>query len=46
MTALPDWRRPFLTAYSDGDPPTRGWDKVFAAEAPTDVWRRPAGALT
>ncbi|ULE32311.1 haloalkane dehalogenase [Mycobacterium sp. IDR2000157661] len=34
MAALRDWQRPFLTAYSDGDPPTRGWDKVFAAEVP------------
>ncbi|MEO3759287.1 haloalkane dehalogenase [Mycobacterium sp. B14F4] len=32
--ALRDWQRPFLTAYSDGDPPTRGWDKVFQAEVP------------
>ncbi|WP_326546509.1 haloalkane dehalogenase [Mycolicibacterium sp. ND9-15] len=32
MAALRDWRRPFLTAYSDGDPATRGWDKVFAEQ--------------
>lgn len=34
MAALGEWRRPFLTAYSDGDPPTRGWDKVFADHVP------------
>jgi haloalkane dehalogenase len=34
LTALRDWRRPFLTAYSDGDPATRGWDKVFVDEIP------------
>jgi haloalkane dehalogenase len=34
MAALREWRRPFLTAYSDGDPPTRGWDHVFQAAIP------------
>ena len=34
MSVLRDWQRPFLTAYSDGDPPTRGWDNVFQAEIP------------
>jgi pimeloyl-ACP methyl ester carboxylesterase len=34
MQALREWHKPFLTAYSDGDPPTRGWDKVFQAEVP------------
>lgn len=34
MAALGEWHRPFLTAYSDGDPPTRGWDKVFADHVP------------
>ncbi|OBI74412.1 haloalkane dehalogenase [Mycobacterium sp. E740] len=34
MAALRDWRRPFLTAYSDGDPATRGWDKVLADHVP------------
>ncbi|MGV0789530.1 haloalkane dehalogenase [Mycolicibacterium sp. XJ2] len=34
MTVLGEWRRPFLTAYSDGDPATRGWDKVFAEHVP------------
>ncbi|OBG93116.1 alpha/beta hydrolase [Mycobacterium sp. E136] len=34
MAALGEWRRPFLTAYSDGDPPTQGWDKVFADHVP------------
>lgn len=34
MAALGEWRRPFLTAYSDGDPATRGWDKVFTEHVP------------
>lgn len=34
MAALGKWRRPFLTAYSDDDPATRGWDKVFAEHVP------------
>nr|CRL67175.1 alpha/beta hydrolase [Mycolicibacterium malmesburyense] len=34
MAALAEWRRPFLTAYSDGDPATRGWEKVFADHVP------------
>lgn len=34
MTALAQWERPFLTAYSDADPPTRGWDKVFQEHVP------------
>ncbi|MFI5508322.1 haloalkane dehalogenase [Mycobacterium sp. NPDC051804] len=34
MAALRHWERPFLTAYSDGDPPTRGWDKVFQEHIP------------
>jgi haloalkane dehalogenase len=34
MAALREWRKPFLTAYSDGDPPTRGWDRVFHTEVP------------
>jgi haloalkane dehalogenase len=34
MAALRQWERPFLTAYSDGDPPTRGWDKVFQEHIP------------
>jgi haloalkane dehalogenase len=34
MAALAQWRRPFLTAYSDGDPPTRGWDRVFQEHIP------------
>jgi haloalkane dehalogenase len=34
MGALRDWHRPFLTAYSDGDPPTRGWDMVFQSQIP------------
>ena len=34
MAALAQWERPFLTAYSDADPPTRGWDKVFQESVP------------
>jgi haloalkane dehalogenase len=34
MAALERWRRPFLTAYSDGDPATRGWEKVFQQRIP------------
>jgi haloalkane dehalogenase len=34
MAALERWQRPFLTAYSDGDPPTRGWDAVFQERVP------------
>jgi haloalkane dehalogenase len=34
MAALRNWQRPFLTAYSDGDPPTQGWDKVFQSQVP------------
>jgi haloalkane dehalogenase len=34
MAALAQWERPFLTAYSDGDPPSRGWDKVFQEHVP------------
>jgi haloalkane dehalogenase len=34
MTALKQWDRPFLTAYSDGDPPTRGWETVFRERIP------------
>jgi haloalkane dehalogenase len=34
MTALEQWHRPFLTAYSDGDPATRGWETVFQNRVP------------
>jgi haloalkane dehalogenase len=34
MAALQQWRRPFLTAYSDGDPATQGWDTVFQQHIP------------
>lgn len=34
MEALEHWRRPFLTAYSDGDPATRGWETVFQERVP------------
>jgi haloalkane dehalogenase len=34
MAALKAWDRPFLTAYSDGDPPTRGWETIFQEQIP------------
>ena len=34
MRALEQFERPFLTAYSDGDPATRGWEKVFQERVP------------
>lgn len=34
MRALEEWDRPFVTAYSDGDPATRGWDTVFQERVP------------
>jgi haloalkane dehalogenase len=32
--ALEQWHKPFLTAFSDGDPPTRGWERVFQERVP------------
>ena len=32
--ALASWSRPLLTAYSDGDPASRGWDRVFQERVP------------
>jgi haloalkane dehalogenase len=34
MRALEEFERPFVTAYSDGDPATRGWDRVFQERVP------------
>jgi haloalkane dehalogenase len=34
MRALASFDRPFVTAYSDGDPATRGWETVFAEHVP------------
>jgi haloalkane dehalogenase len=34
MEALGRWDRPFLTAFSDGDPATRGWETVFQQRIP------------
>jgi haloalkane dehalogenase len=34
MAMLENWEKPFLTAYSDNDPATRGWDAVFAERVP------------
>lgn len=34
MAALEGFERPFVTCYSDGDPATRGWDRVFQERIP------------
>jgi haloalkane dehalogenase len=34
MQALREFRGPFLTAFSDGDPATRGWAEVLRAHVP------------
>jgi haloalkane dehalogenase len=34
MAALEQWQRPFLTAYSDNDPATRGWEQIFQERIP------------
>ncbi len=34
MRALEAWDRPFVTCYSDGDPATRGWERVFQERVP------------
>ncbi|MGO4445018.1 haloalkane dehalogenase [Mycobacterium sp. 2YAF39] len=34
MAVLGQWERPFLTAYSDNDAATRGWEKVFQDHVP------------
>jgi haloalkane dehalogenase len=34
MAALERWERPFLTAYSDDDEATRGWERVFQERVP------------
>ena len=34
MEALEHWHQPFLTAYADSDPATRGWDTVFQERVP------------
>ncbi len=34
MRALEQFERPFLTAYSDGDPATRGWEAIFQERVP------------
>ena len=40
MAALEDFERPFVTCYSDGDPATRGWEKVFQERIPGARGRR------
>jgi len=34
MRVLEEFHRPFVTCYSDGDPATRGWDRVFQDRVP------------
>ncbi|HYA67840.1 MAG TPA: haloalkane dehalogenase [Acidimicrobiales bacterium] len=34
FAALGEWDRPFLTAFSDGDPATRGWERVLRDRIP------------
>ena len=34
MARLERWERPFLTAYSDSDVATRGWERVFQERVP------------
>ncbi len=34
MRALEQFQKPFVTCYSDGDPATRGWEKVFQERVP------------
>lgn len=46
--ALREWQKPLLTAFSDGDPATRGWAEVFqervpGAKGPNHVTIRGAG---
>lgn len=38
--ALERWEKPFLTAFSDGDPVTRGMDRVFRERVPGARGRR------
>jgi haloalkane dehalogenase len=38
--ALEQWQKPFLTAYSDGDPATSGWDRVFQQRVPGAAGQR------
>lgn len=37
---LSRWDRPLLTAFSDGDPASSGWDRVFQARVPGAAGRR------
>ena len=34
MDVFRNWQKPFLTSFSDGDPITRGLDKVFVKRVP------------
>jgi haloalkane dehalogenase len=42
LVALGDFTRPFLTAFSDGDPATRGWDDVLKSAVPGAAGQRHA----
>ena len=45
MKALEAWERPFLTAFSDTDPATRGWESVFRSRVPGAAgWDHPVVA--
>ena len=40
LEALASFNRPFLTAFSDGDPGTRGWAEVLQSRVPGALGRR------
>jgi pimeloyl-ACP methyl ester carboxylesterase len=40
VTLVVQFDRPFVTAYSDGDPATRGWESVFQERVPGARGRR------
>jgi haloalkane dehalogenase len=40
MRALADFEAPFLTAFSDGDPATRGWAEVLQQQVPGAAGQR------
>ena len=41
MAALEQWKRPFLTAFSDGDGATRGWDTGVPGTNTRCAWPEP-----
>ncbi|CAB4720734.1 unannotated protein [freshwater metagenome] len=40
MRALEQFERPFVTCYSDGDPATQGWERIFQERVPGARGRR------